>query len=434
MWEYNYTYISHSGIKGMKWGVRRWQNEDGSLTPEGRIHYGYQEEYKRAKQDYKQKFKSYNKIVSSPVPNIQKTNKAFKEKNDALTKMQLIKDRNELESHKEKSKRRLKLEEEYKAKGMSEKDAEMAAYKRQKTEKMLIGLAVAGTLTVAALAAYKYRQENVDKIIKAGTTIQNISKDSNKGVKDAFYFSFNKSDNQKYAGWYGKTLLFSDDSDITQTKIKVKENLKVASSKSATKVLQELSQDKNFKSSLAKNIEEANKENWGNIVRNRVISKANKSLQEGKVDKNVYEAFNMMQVYHDKEHQPLNEKFYEALRSKGYDAIGDVNDRKYSGYNTKTATIAFAKAGKLEVESHNLLKPIDIVKANRVATAKEFVKAYTKEASIYGGIGATVMGINNARLKNQQTDKVINQYKKDHPDTKLSNKEILYNYYGIKEG
>ena len=28
--------ISHYGIKGMQWGIRRFQNPDGSLTPEGR--------------------------------------------------------------------------------------------------------------------------------------------------------------------------------------------------------------------------------------------------------------------------------------------------------------------------------------------------------------------------------------------------------------
>jgi hypothetical protein len=32
--------VCHWGIKGQKWGVRRWQYEDGTLTPEGRIHYG----------------------------------------------------------------------------------------------------------------------------------------------------------------------------------------------------------------------------------------------------------------------------------------------------------------------------------------------------------------------------------------------------------
>ena len=30
-------YLAHYGIKGMKWGVRRYQNEDGSLTKSGKI-------------------------------------------------------------------------------------------------------------------------------------------------------------------------------------------------------------------------------------------------------------------------------------------------------------------------------------------------------------------------------------------------------------
>lgn len=32
--------MQHSGILGMHWGVRRYQNKDGTLTPAGRIHYG----------------------------------------------------------------------------------------------------------------------------------------------------------------------------------------------------------------------------------------------------------------------------------------------------------------------------------------------------------------------------------------------------------
>lgn len=31
--------LYHHGIKGMKWGIRRYQNEDGTLTPEGKMRY-----------------------------------------------------------------------------------------------------------------------------------------------------------------------------------------------------------------------------------------------------------------------------------------------------------------------------------------------------------------------------------------------------------
>lgn len=40
--------LKHHGIKGMKWGIRRFQNKDGSLTPEGKKR--YEEDYESAKQ------------------------------------------------------------------------------------------------------------------------------------------------------------------------------------------------------------------------------------------------------------------------------------------------------------------------------------------------------------------------------------------------
>lgn len=40
--------LYHTGLKGMKWGVRRYQNYDGTLTEEGKARYGSSEEYEAA--------------------------------------------------------------------------------------------------------------------------------------------------------------------------------------------------------------------------------------------------------------------------------------------------------------------------------------------------------------------------------------------------
>ena len=43
-------YILHFGVKGMNWGIRRYQNKDGSLTPEGRKRYGRSEDSEKVRE------------------------------------------------------------------------------------------------------------------------------------------------------------------------------------------------------------------------------------------------------------------------------------------------------------------------------------------------------------------------------------------------
>ena len=47
-------HLQHWGVIGQRWGIRRYQNEDGSYTPEGRIH--------REELDQKWVKKNYDKI------------------------------------------------------------------------------------------------------------------------------------------------------------------------------------------------------------------------------------------------------------------------------------------------------------------------------------------------------------------------------------
>ena len=54
MWQYQNTdELYHYGILGMKWGIRRYQNKDGTLTPEGKRQYKYYNDIESKRKKFK---------------------------------------------------------------------------------------------------------------------------------------------------------------------------------------------------------------------------------------------------------------------------------------------------------------------------------------------------------------------------------------------
>ena len=55
--------LMHFGIKGQKWGVRRFQNTDGTWTAEGKERYGSDDDSGKSKKDLKREAKDMNSLM-----------------------------------------------------------------------------------------------------------------------------------------------------------------------------------------------------------------------------------------------------------------------------------------------------------------------------------------------------------------------------------
>lgn len=89
----NYEVIEHHGVLGQKWGIRRYQNADGSLTQAGRKHLQQVE-----KKDVKWANKNYDKITSKAYKQSQKELSQY----DRMLQANMIRGKSYINSHNQK--------------------------------------------------------------------------------------------------------------------------------------------------------------------------------------------------------------------------------------------------------------------------------------------------------------------------------------------
>lgn len=394
--------LYHFGVKGMKWGVRRYQNEDGSLTSLGKKRDKMLSDRKTAKKH-------------STTSNMVKAEYSRREFEDAKTRLKL-------ENQKKKSKRQQDLEKKYVDQGFAKDEAEIKAYNRAKTETILKVAGGIALASAAAYVAYKHYDKVTDRVFEKGSEIGRLTNNGSEPTNRAFYGFVNKHDKDRYEGLYGKTL--GVNGPVYRKAMRAAGDINVASPESARKVLKNMfDTDKQSFDVFKKNIDAMASVVPPTTKQGKLWRKAKQELDSGRIGDNTYKAFNTTLVLHTKEQQPINDKFYSAMKKAGYGAIRDMNDKENSGYFAKNPLIVF-DTDKINVEGFTKLGNDHI--DSMFAKEQGKIAAHTL-ANQYGPIGAafaTSIGAMKLVKRSNET-KFVENYRKRHPESTLSNNEIL---------
>lgn len=283
--------LIHYGVKGQKWGVRRYQYADGTLTPAGKKRYKVK--------DGASGTQSFSRLMGMKVKEL--TNKAKTQ----LTGKQYV------DGYLKNGTTLARIQ----TSGNFEKFAFYATYKKSDTDKYL-GL-FGKNLTSRAAS------------------------DANKAEKVA-----NASGSEADAAAAKALREHADNLKVYQLKLKATKKLKIPSDENASDITANLLKEDEFKKNVIASIQDS-KEKMRRPSQQILFNQAQNALNKdpsrltSKEKVAIYKALNLSLVNHNAQEIAAQNRFYSELKKKGYNALLDYNDKEYSSYHAKRPMIIF---------------------------------------------------------------------------------------------
>lgn len=323
--------LYHHGIKGQKWGIRRYQYADGTYTPAGRKRYGVSQSSSNA-----QRVATMMGMRVKDVVNTARTQVTGRQYVDTYLKRG-------------------------------------TTFARIQTSKEFENFAFYAT----------YKKADSDKYM--GLFGKNRTSRANSDAKRAEKTA-NASGSEADAATAKQLRDKANNMKVYQLKLETTKKLKVPSDENASDITANLLKDSEFKKNVVASIEDS-KEKMRRPTQQVLFKQAQNALNKdpSKMTTSekvaVYKALNLSLTNHNQQEVAAQAKFYSELKKKGYNALLDYNDKDYSSYHAKRPMIVF------DTDS---VKLQSVTETNPKIVEKMYVKYNTER--IMKEVGANTIG------------------------------------------